>query len=213
MDECSIILPGILDYTDALNLQEEILKERINDVVKDTIILLEHPHVFTIGRRGKIENLLIPEEILNKNSICLYRVERGGDITYHGYGQLVGYPIIKLDRFQKNISNYVEKLQEVFIQLLKNEYNIDAKPNPNYPGVWVGQKKITSIGISAKKWVTYHGFAFNVNTDLNYFNMINPCGIKHLEVTSLKALLGRSVNMDEVRGKVIQYFKEVFGYK
>lgn len=191
-------------------LQEKLLFLRQKKEIPDVFILLEHPPLLTLGVRAKESNILVPEDILSEQGISVYRINRGGDVTYHGPGQIVGYPILDLNDQGRDIHLFVSKIEETFIQLLKNEYGITAGRNQKHTGVWVGDDKITAIGISVKKWVTMHGFAFNVNTNLDHFKWIIPCGIKDKGVTSLKKLLGYELDMDKLNNQVIEYFANQF---
>ena len=212
MTKCNLLIENNLDYEAAHQLQKDILSKRINDEVRDTLLITEHPPVYTIGKGGNEDNLLIPKDRLETRDIKVHNIERGGDITFHGPGQIVGYPILNIKDLGIGIHGYVNKLEEIFIELLKDEYKIDAKRISEYPGVWVGNNKITALGINVQKWVTWHGFAFNVNTDLSYFDFINPCGIKEKGVTSIQDIIGSKVDMDQIKSKVIEYFKLIFGY-
>ncbi|TRZ47951.1 lipoyl(octanoyl) transferase LipB [bacterium] len=204
---------GRTDYTEALGIQEKILKLRQADLIQDTLVLLEHPSVITIGRRGNPANILAPDELLSKEGICIHKVNRGGDVTYHGPGQIVGYPILDLNKRGINITTYVRDIEETLIQLLSEEYEITADRDPKHPGVWVGREKIAAVGFFVDHWVTTHGFAFNVNTNLNHFLWINPCGVKGRGVTSLQKILGYHLDLQEITLQVIAYFCKVFGEK
>jgi len=173
-------------------------------------MLLEHPPVFTIGRRGGSDHLLVSKEVLSQEGIALFETSRGGDITYHGPGQLVGYPILDLRRHGQDLHGYLRRLEEVLILTL-GEYGIAAGRLPGYTGVWVGDEKVAAIGVAVKRWVTMHGFALNINPQMRHFSMIVPCGIRDHGVTSLSRLLGRPVDADEVRGRVAERFEEIFG--
>lgn len=178
------------------------------------MLFCQHPHVYTIGKSGKREHLLISESQLKKIQATYYKINRGGDITYHGPGQLVGYPILDLDHFFPDIHKYLRFLEEVFIRLMA-DYGLSGERSPGETGVWldVGKpsaRKILALGVRASRWVTMHGWAFNVNTDLNYFNYIVPCGIEDKGVTSLEKELGRKVDFTEVEAKAKHYFQEVF---
>lgn len=206
-----VVKLGRIDYKKALGLQEKLMALRQAGKGYDTLILLEHPPVLTIGRRGSESNILLPEEMLRANGVSIYNVSRGGDVTYHGPGQIVGYPIFDLNQHGKDIKDFVGKIEEVFIRLLAKEFGIDAhRDEKKYTGVWVGDSKITAIGIAVKHWVTMHGFAFNVNTDLNHFKWINPCGITDKGVTSLEKLTGKPLDFVEMNNMVARYFSEVF---
>lgn len=208
-----VSMPGRVDYNNALNIQKRLLDLRQQGRIEDTLLLLEHPPVLTIGRKGASENVLIPEEILKGQNVSVYRVERGGDVTYHGPGQIVGYPILDLNMHGRGVHEYVRNIEETFIQLLKEEYGITAGRIPEYTGVWVGNEKITAIGVAVKRWVTMHGFAFNVNTNLDHFQWINPCGITDKGVTSLQRLLGQELQLDKVMSQVLSYFCRVFDFE
>jgi lipoyl(octanoyl) transferase len=206
-----ILQPGRLDYKEALDLQEKLLLQRQQNEIPDTLVLLEHPPVLTLGRRGEYENILLSKEALEKQGVKIYEVSRGGDVTYHGPGQIVGYPVMDLTQMGKDVKEYVYKIEEVFIRLLLKEFGIKAdRDDKKYTGVWVGNEKITAIGIAVKRWITMHGFAFNVNTDLSHFHWINPCGITDKGVTSLQKLLGKEIDFKKMNELVIKYFCEVF---
>ncbi|HHW49339.1 MAG TPA: lipoyl(octanoyl) transferase LipB [Clostridiaceae bacterium] len=210
----NIVKLGKMDYSEALKIQERLLERRQKGEINDTLLLVEHPPVLTIGIRGNDSNILISREILGQNGVNIYEVNRGGDVTYHGPGQIVGYPIFDLNGHGRDVKEFVFKLENVFIELLKNEYGIEAYRQENkYTGVWVGDEKITAIGIAVKRWVTMHGFAFNVNTNLDHFKWIIPCGITDKGVTSLQKLLGHPLDFEELNDKVAEYFCKVFGMK
>lgn len=198
------------NYQEALTMQEKLLHLRQQNKVPDIMLLLQHPPTLTLGTRGNRDNIIMDEEGLQRLGVKIYKINRGGDVTYHGPGQIVGYPIINLNGYGKSVRVYIDKLEEVFIQLLKIEYNITANRDSRYTGVWVGDEKITAIGCAVKRWVTMHGFAFNVNTDLSHFNWINPCGITDKGVTSLQKILGQAQDMSKVYHQVINYFSYVF---
>lgn len=183
-------------------------------VTKNYLLFCEHPHVYTLGKSGKPEHLLLSEDQLQKVGATYYKINRGGDITYHGPGQLVGYPILDLDHFFPDIHKYLRYLEEVFIKVMA-DYGLQGERSPGETGVWmdVGKptaRKILALGVKASRWVTMHGWAFNVNADLNYFRNIIPCGIDDKDVTSLEKELGRKVPMEEVKAKAKKYFVEIF---
>ncbi|MFP3313480.1 MAG: lipoyl(octanoyl) transferase LipB [Thermocladium sp.] len=182
---------GFMQYGRAWAIMRAIHEARVNDVVPDTLIVVIHDHVYTTGRKGNASNLLKP-------ILPLYWVERGGDITYHGPGQLVYYPIIKL---RMPVGSFVTLLEEAVINALSN-YGIEAKHNPSHRGVWVGDRKICSIGVAVMGGVSLHGLALNVNTDLRYFTYINPCGLDSSKITSMQMELGREVDVEDVKGKL-----------
>ncbi len=207
-DYCDL---GLIDYKQCWDLQKEIFDLRYHSKVDDTFFMLEHPHTYTLGKVAEKENLISTSGQLKELGISVYEIDRGGDITYHGPGQIVGYPIIKLSDWKEDTHAYLRGLEEV-IMLTCNEYGLKTERNSKYTGVWIGDRKIAAIGIKVSRWITMHGFAFNVNTDLAYFGGIIPCGIKDKEVTSLQRELGNEVPIEEVKEKVIKNFKEVFEY-
>ena len=207
---CQVEQFGIVGYQHALRLQQQRVARRKAGVMPDALLLLEHPHVYTFGRNAKREHLLISSTQLTTLGVQVFETDRGGDITYHGPGQLVGYPIVDLTAHRRDISWFMRSLEQLFIEVAA-EFGIEAGRIPGLPGVWVGNEKLVAMGIHISRWVTSHGFAFNVNTDLTYFNWIIPCGLKHKGVTSLRKLLGRSLEMDAVAEQVIQHFGAVFG--
>jgi len=208
----NIVQLGLIDYKEALNIQEKLLDLcKINEL-EDTLLLLEHPPVLTMGTRAEKTNIYLTQEQLEAYNIKVYEINRGGDVTYHGPGQIVGYPIFNLVRHGKDIKDYVKKIQEVFLRLLANEFGIMAhREQEKYTGVWVGSDKITAIGIAVRHWVSMHGFAFNVNTDLSHFLWINPCGLSGRGVTSLQKQTGEKQDMNRLNKLVAKYFCEVFG--
>jgi len=200
------VLPGLTGYPEGLSLQRRLLALRQEKPIPDILLLLEHPPVLTLGKNADDTHILLPKEVLVAQGIHVYPTERGGNVTYHGPGQIVGYPIIHLQENGLGVKEYVARLEQLFIELLAQEYAIEAYRDPEHRGVWIGNDKITAIGVAVKRWVTMHGFAFNVNTNLEHFKMINPCGIIGRGVTSLQAILGRPLDMEAVRRQVIDYF-------
>ncbi len=202
---------GTVEYDEAHHRQLEIRDAVIRGEGEDTLLLLEHPPVLTMGKRGAAEHITLPREYFASLGIKVIDVERGGDVTYHGPGQLVGYPILNLAEREPDLHNYVDRLEEVFIRLLSDYYAIPAdRDTGKYTGVYVGNNKLTAIGIAVKKWVTYHGFACNVNTDLAPFQWIVPCGLADRGVTSLEKLTGRTQDMDLVKERTVSLFGEIF---
>jgi lipoate-protein ligase B len=195
---------GLIEYEKAHNLQLSLVEERINGKTPDTLLILEHPHVITLGRRMKEFKLVV-------EGVPVYHVERGGEATYHGPGQLVGYFIADLNLNNKSIRDLVWSIEEALIRTLR-EFDIEAGRLEGYPGVWVGSMKIASIGLALKWWVTYHGFALNVNTNLEYFKLINPCGLDPDVMTSMEKLLGRKIDMEMVKKILVEKILEVFSY-
>ncbi len=209
----NIVRLGRMDYLEALRIQELLLEKRQKNTIENTLLVVEHFPVLTIGISGKTSNIIASKGFLEKEGIKVYETTRGGDVTYHGPGQIVGYPVIDLKNIQKGVKDFIILLQEVFIRLLKNEYDIDAeREEGKYTGVWTGENKITAIGIAVKKWVTMHGFAFNINTNLDHFRWINPCGITDKGVTSLEKLTGEKQDFDMLNDLTVRYFCDVFGF-
>lgn len=202
---------GFRDYVSAWNLQEEYVLKRLCGSIPDVLILVEHPPVFTIGRAGTGEHIIAHQEVLEREGIKVYEINRGGDVTYHGPGQLVGYPILNLGEYDKDLHETVRKYEEVIIRLLA-EYCIEAGRIEGLTGVWVGDEKIAAIGIGVRKWVTFHGFALNVNPNLEHFKLIVPCGIRDKGVTSMEKILKERVNWEGLKEKLIYHFVDVFEY-
>ena len=191
------------DYNETWKLQLRLVELRARGLVSDVLLLVEHPHVITMGKSAK------PENILSQN-FPIYEVERGGDVTYHGYGQLVGYPIMNLTQRDKDIRRFVRGLEATLIETL-DRFGISAQRIEGRTGVWIGeQKKIASIGVAVRSWITFHGFALNVSTDLSCFSTINPCGYDSGVMTSITEQLGRQVSISEVKGPLTHAFEHVF---
>jgi len=199
---------GRLPYGDAWALQRALLAARQADQIADTLLLLEHPPVITIGRAGHAANILIPREALAARGFEVFEIERGGDVTYHGPGQLLGYPILNLRALDEDVVRFVRLLEATLIRVLET-FGIEAARRRGYPGVWGGEAKIAAIGVAVKRKVTMHGFALNVDPDLGHFALINPCGLGK-PVTSVARLLGRHVELAEVHPAVRRAFAEVF---
>ncbi len=202
-------LPDPVGYVEAYNLQMRLLEQRYRGEIPDTLVLLEHSPVITLGKSGQIENILLPGEELEKMGVSLYFTDRGGDVTYHGPGQLVAYPIIDLRKRGRDIQNYISGLEEVVIRTLA-DFSISAGRDSENVGVWVGEDKIAAIGVRVRKWITMHGLALNVNPDLRPFSFINPCGLPGKGVTSMQKELSREVPIEVVRNHLISHFAEVF---
>ncbi|TYB72500.1 lipoyl(octanoyl) transferase LipB [Bizionia saleffrena] len=217
---------GSKDFKDTWNYQEELFKgildikirNRREDASLETnnyFLFVEHPHVYTLGKSGDVSNLLLNEDQLKEKGAAFYKINRGGDITYHGPGQIVGYPILDLDNFFTDIHKYLRFLEEMIILTL-DEYGLKAERSPGETGVWLDvgtpfARKICAMGVRASRWVTMHGFALNVNANLGYFDNIIPCGIRGKAVTSLNVELGKlTVNEDEVKEKLIKHFAMLF---
>lgn len=197
---------GLVEYAQALAWQEALVKQRCQGEGVDTLLLLEHPPVFTLGRGGDERYLL------NPCRIPVYRVGRGGEVTFHGPGQLVGYPIIDLTRHGRDVHAYLRALEAVLIATLI-EYGLQAQRREGLTGVWVEEEKIASIGVGVRRWITSHGFALNVNTDLSYFADIVPCGLAGVCMTSMATLHTRPVSLAAVKTRVAETFADYFGYK
>jgi len=206
---CHVEHLGLVDYADGLCLQRERVTARKAGVIPDTLLLLEHPHVYTLGRNAKCDNILLSTQQLAARGVQVFEIDRGGDVTYHGPGQLVGYPILDLTQHRRDIAWYMRCLEEVLIAVAR-DYGIEAARLAGTPGVWVGNDKLAAMGVHISRWVTSHGFAFNVNTDLRFFDWIVPCGLRDKGVTSLQRLLGRAVEMGEVIERVVCHFGKVF---
>lgn len=218
---------GLIDYKKAWDYQEELFKANVDakienrradktvTLTKNYLIFCEHPHVYTLGKSGDETHLLLSEAMLKQKGATYYKINRGGDITYHGPGQIVGYPILDLDYFFTDIHKYLRFLEEMIILTLA-EYGIEAGRYDGYTGVWLDAenplkaRKICAMGVRCSRWVTMHGFAFNINANLDYFNNIVPCGITDKQVTSLQKELNREVNVNEVKEKLKKHFCQLF---
>lgn len=218
---------GLIDYKEAWDYQEEVFKYNIDakienrkadKIITETInhlLFCEHPHVYTLGKSGDESHLLLSEALLKQKGATYYKINRGGDITYHGPGQIVGYPILDLDYFFTDIHKYLRFLEEMIILTLA-EYGIEAGRYDGYTGVWLDAdnplkaRKICAMGVRCSRWVTMHGFAFNINADLDYFNNIVPCGITDKQVTSMQKELSREIDVNEVKEKLKKHFLKLF---
>lgn len=217
---------GLKDYKETWDYQEQLFKEIVDLKIKNRrentqeptpnyFLFVEHPHVYTLGKSGDFSNLLVSKEYLNKIEVAFYKINRGGDITYHGPGQIVGYPILDLENFFTDIHKYLRFLEEMVILTLA-EYGLHAERSKGETGVWLDvgtpfARKICAMGVRASRWVTMHGFALNINTNLGYFDNMIPCGIKGKSVTSLNIELGeKEISQDEVKQKLLKHFKILF---
>lgn len=216
---------GVKDYKETWDYQEELFdaivqlkrKNRNENLTLETpnhFLFVEHPHVYTLGKSGDFNNLLLSEKQLNEKGITFHKINRGGDITYHGYGQIVGYPILDLDNFFNDIHKYMRFLEETMIKVLA-EYGLKGERSDGETGVWLDvgtpfARKICALGVRSSRWVTMHGFALNVNTNLGYFDHIIPCGIRGKAVTSLEVELGRKLDINEVKQHILRHFSTVF---
>ncbi|HKK49207.1 MAG TPA: lipoyl(octanoyl) transferase LipB [Alkalispirochaeta sp.] len=204
---------GSMDYRAALNLQHTLVAQRQRGEISDTLLLVEHPPVITMGKSGVMEHVLVSPEVLSAAGATVERIERGGEATYHGPGQLVGYPILDLRAHLRSLKTFVNLLEEVFVRYLDQEFSIAAHRDDEHRGVWVNNEKITAVGIAVQQRVTFHGFAFNVNTDLSHFDWIIPCGITDRGQTSLERLTGTPQDMSSVKEGISRTFTELFGYR
>ena len=211
---CQIVDLGLIGYAEAWTLQKRVVAARKAGAIEDVLLLCEHPHVITQGRNGKREHLLASEHVLRQKGVEFHATDRGGDITYHGPGQIVGYPILYLGAIRRDVVWYVRMLEEAMIRATV-EFGVVAERVAGKTGIWVkngsAEEKLGAIGVHISRWVTSHGFAYNVSTDLRYFDLIVPCGIADRKATSLEKLLGRSVKREEVAPRIAAHLGEVFG--
>jgi lipoyl(octanoyl) transferase len=216
---------GLLKYSEVWAIQKTIFDNKVKakgqkivPTIENDLLLCEHHHVYTLGKSGEQNNLLINDEFLKSISAEYFKIDRGGDITYHGPGQIVGYPILDLEQFNMLAKKYIYNLEQVIINVLK-EYGINSERLEGATGVWLDTnapsktRKICAIGVKVSRWVSMHGFAFNVNTDLNYFNYINPCGFTEKGVTSLNKELGETIDIKDVTVKLLHHFSIIFNSK
>jgi len=214
LKECWVVDLGLLGYQPAWDLQRRLVAARKAGAVPDVLLLCEHPHVITLGRNGRREHLHASDQLLRQMGVEFHPTDRGGDITYHGPGQLVGYPILHLAEIRRDVVWYVRQLEEAMIRATA-DFGIAATRKAGMTGVWVdvpaGEEKLAAIGVHISRWVTSHGFAFNVSTDLRYFDLIVPCGIADKRPTSLERLLGRTVTVRDAAPRIVERFGEVFG--
>jgi len=208
--ELEIVELGVVPYADGVALQEDLRRRVTDGTIPDQLLLLEHPPVVTIGRNAGDGNVVATPEVLRARGIELHECGRGGDVTFHGPGQLVGYPILDLNPDRRDVHRYVRDLEEVLIRTL-GDFGVGAGRIPGLTGVWIGDLKIAAIGVRISRWVTTHGFALNVANDLDGFRVIVPCGISDRGVTSLSRVLGRDVTLSEVKAPLVGRFAEVFG--
>jgi lipoate-protein ligase B len=220
--DCWVVDLGLLPYVSACEWQRDVVEARKANAIPDVLLLCEHPHVITLGRNGTREHLRVSDRVLAQQSVEFHPTDRGGDITYHGPGQLVGYPILDLAAHRRDIRWYVGQLEEAMIRA-SADFGVNARRVEGKHGIWVdgpagaahseeqSQEKLAALGVHLSRWVTSHGFAYNVSTDLRYFDLIVPCGIAGARSTSLERILGRAVTPNEVRPRLIAHFAEVFG--
>jgi len=214
MKSCSIVDMGLIAYAEAWGLQKRLVAGRKAGAMEDVLLLCEHPHVITLGRNGKREHLLASEQVLRQKGVEFHSSDRGGDITYHGPGQIVGYPILNLGAIRRDVVWYVRTLEEAMIRA-SAEFGITAERVAGKTGIWVRigntEEKLAAIGVHISRWVTSHGFAYNVSTDLRNFDLIVPCGIADRKATSLEKLLGRNVEEKEVAPRIAKHLGELLG--
>ncbi|MBP1740469.1 MAG: lipoate-protein ligase [Deltaproteobacteria bacterium] len=203
---------GTIAYQEAWNLQHRIHQAKQAGLSAEVLLLLEHPHVFTLGKNAKKENILVSETVLRDQGIDCVSIERGGDVTYHGPGQLLGYPIFFLEALKLRVVDFVERLEEVMIRVLAS-YGLPAQRSSLNRGVWVKEAKLGFVGIAVQRGITLHGFALNVAPKLSYYEMIHSCGLKGVKIVSLSSLLRKSIPMEEVKKKTIASFEDVFNLK
>jgi len=210
MDQRGYILDlGLMDYKKAWDLQRDLWSRRVREELPDLLLFLEHPHVITLGRRGNRSYLIASQEVLDAMAIGIYHVERGGDVTYHGPGQLVVYPILDLKGYGYRLIRYVDQLEEVILRTLK-DFGMEGKKDSLNRGVWVNGEKIASLGVTIKRWVSFHGLALNYETDLSYFDLIHPCGLVGKKMTSMEKILGKKVPRESLIERIRLHFKEIF---
>jgi lipoyl(octanoyl) transferase len=216
---CWVVDLGLVPYAPACELQRELVVARKANAVPDLLLLCEHPHVITLGRNGKREHLRASDRLLAQMKVEFHATDRGGDITYHGPGQIVGYPILDLAEHRRDIRWYVEQLEETMIRATR-DFGIETHRVPGKHGIWVGSAngtaaadKLAALGVHLSRWVTSHGFAYNVSTDLRYFDLIVPCGIQDARATSLERILGGAVEIAEAKALLSAHFADVFGYR
>ncbi len=209
MKPCLVFQLGTIAYDKAIVIQEHLTQAVLEEKIPDCILLLQHPHVITMGRFAKYENILFSESRLKEKGVALSSSSRGGDVTYHGPGQLIGYPIMKLRDNEKSVRQFVMRIETSIIQTLAR-YHLIAECRDNMIGVWIKNEKIAAIGIRVSRWVSSHGFALNISTDLSYFQMIIPCGLAGMGVTSMEKKLEQKISIENVTRDYIEVFAEVF---
>ena len=211
--EAWVLNLGGVPYDEALGLQEDLVNMRRVGKIRDILILLEHPPVFTVTREKTVGNIIAPLDKIASEGIALHKTDRGGDVTYHGPGQLVGYVIMDLNSHGADLHRYVHNIEQMMINVLK-DYEVEGERDKRHPGVWVRNEKIAAIGIAVKpKWISMHGFALNVNPNMDHFSYIFPCGIRDKGVTSLAKLLGMTVDHNDLRRRIIHHFSDIFNLK
>lgn len=203
---------GSIGYEEALSLQRRLVDQRRNGEIEDTLLLLEHPPVITIGASGGEDNLLADTERIERAGIQVHRTDRGGNITYHGPGQLVGYPIFDLREHGRDVHLFLRNVEQAIVECLA-EFGIESYATPGYAGVWVGEDKICSIGVAVRRWISYHGFALNVNPNFEHWSFIHPCGLVGKQMTSIRKLTGTDPGMEKVKAATVRAFGRVFRFE
>jgi len=210
MDRSGYIIDlGLIDYERAWDLQHQLWSRRVEEELPDVLLFLEHPHVITLGRRGNRSHLIASPEVLEAMRIPLFHVERGGDVTYHGPGQIVVYPVFNLKDYGYRLVRYVSQLEEVILSVLK-DFGIVGRRDPLNRGVWVDGEKIASVGVAIKRWVSFHGLSLNYETDLKYFELINPCGLEGKKMTSMSKILGTEISRKRLVERMVFHFMQIF---
>jgi len=204
-----IIDLGLIDYERAWDIQHQLWARRVEEKLPDVLLFLEHPHVITLGRRGNRSHLITSPGVLEEMKIPLFHVERGGDVTYHGPGQIVLYPICNLKEYGYHLVRYVGQLEEVILRALR-DFGIEGVRDPLNRGVWVGGEKIASVGVAIKRWVSFHGLSLNYETDLKYFELINPCGLEGKKMTSMAKILGIEISRERLIERISFHFMRIF---
>jgi len=202
---------GLIEYGKAYELQKNLHYQRVTEEIPDVLLLLEHPPTITIGKSGAVDNVLVAREYLDREGVSLFFVDRGGDATYHGPGQIVGYPIMDLRLRRKDIRKFVHDIEEAII-LTMRDFSIYPGRDDSHPGVWIEKEELAAIGLGVRRWVSMHGFAINVNPNMRHFSLINPCGFSDRRATSMSEILGKTMPIDAVLERLILNFSEVFDF-
>lgn len=210
--ELQVVRLGRMHYVEVLKIQEALQQYVMHQNGNDTLLLLDHPPVITKGVRGDDENILLTKEQLNALGVDVISCKRGGDVTYLGPGQVIGYPIMNLKRHGKDVHDFVSRIEQIIVEIMKEDFDTDTTiGSKKYTGVFVGDNKIAAIGIAVSRWITMHGFAFNVNTDLSHFDWIIPCGLKDKGVTSVQQITGGNYDIETIQNRIIEKFEVLFG--
>jgi lipoate-protein ligase B len=204
-----IIDLGLIDYQKAWDLQHLLWSKRVEGELPDLLLILEHPHVITLGRRGNRSHLIASPKVIEAMKIPTFHVERGGDVTYHGPGQMVVYPILDLKEYGYRLIRYIGQIEEVILRVLE-DFGIQGRRDPANRGVWVNEEKIASVGVAIKRWVSFHGFSLNYETNLKYFELINPCGLEGRKMTSMAKILGTKISRNHLVERISVHFMQIF---